>query len=196
MTASLETQAPMDKQTMAFARLKQLWGGTPGKKMRPLYASLIGLARDPVLFADGQVPDTIDGRFEALSLTTALALLRLEALGESEGGEPARAAAAELTECFVADMDSQMREIGLGDVVVGKHVGKMMSALGGRLTGLRAASEGGDEAALSAFVVRTLYAGAAPERDALAATMAHLGTIRARLDRTALDPLLAGAIAA
>ena len=61
--------------------------------MRPLYASLIALAREPALYGAGGVPDTIDGRFEALSLITALALLRLEVLAE-----PARPAMAQLTE--------------------------------------------------------------------------------------------------
>jgi cytochrome b pre-mRNA-processing protein 3 len=175
---------------MAFARLKQIWGGPAGATMRPLYTSLIALAREPALYGAGGVADTIDGRFEALSLITALALLRLEDLGE-----PARAAMAQLTECYVADMDSQMREIGLGDVVVGKHVGKMMSALGGRLTGLRDASQSGDAAAFSAFVVRTLYAGEEPDDAALAVALSHLEGVRARLNRTALDQLLAGTVA-
>ena len=42
-----------------------------------------------------------------------------------------------LTELFVDDMDGQLRESGVGDLVVGKHVGRLMGALGGRLGALR-----------------------------------------------------------
>src|SRR3546814_6821397 len=48
-------------------------------------------------------------------------------------GEPLRQAAVDLTERFIDDMDGQLRQIGIGDFVVGKHVGKMMGALGGRM---------------------------------------------------------------
>jgi len=57
-----------------------------------------------------------------------------------------------LTELFVADMDAQLRETGVGDIVVGKHVGKLVSVLGGRLGAFREAldsnAQGPFEAAL------------------------------------------------
>src|SRR3546814_20179510 len=71
---------------------------------------------------------SVDGRFDMLALVMTLVLLRLD----SEG-EPLRQAAVDLTERFIDDMDGQLRQIGIGDFVVGKHVGKMMGALGGRM---------------------------------------------------------------
>ena len=66
---------------------------------------------------------------------------------------------------FIADMDSSLRQIGIGDYVVGKHVGRMMGALGGRLAALREAE---DSAALSGAVERNIFRGAPPSAEALA----------------------------
>ncbi|MGN6123642.1 MAG: ubiquinol-cytochrome C chaperone family protein, partial [Sphingomonas oligoaromativorans] len=98
----------------------------------PLYASVVAQARLPHWYRDGAVPDTIDGRFDMVSTVLALLLLRLETLGE-----PARESSARVTELFISDMDGQLRQRGIGDLVVGKHVGRMMSQLGGRLTAYR-----------------------------------------------------------
>ena len=77
------------------------------------------------------VPDTVDGRFDMIAAVLCTVLLRLER--EPEG----LATTAPLTERFVDDMDGQLRQIGIGDIVVGKHIGKMMSMLGGRLGAYR-----------------------------------------------------------
>src|SRR3546814_8548157 len=71
-----------------------------------------------------------------------------------------------LTERFIDDMDGQLRQIGIGDFVVGKHVGKMMGALGGRMDAYGPALAG--EGDLDAALVRNLYRGNAPEPSALA----------------------------
>jgi cytochrome b pre-mRNA-processing protein 3 len=178
----------MDRQGMVIARLKQLWGGPPGAEMRPLYQALITLARDPAWYRDAKVPDTFDGRFEMLTLATAAAMLRLEQEGQAAAGPTAL-----LTECFVADMEAQIREVGIGDVVVGKHMGKMMSALGGRIAGLRAAQDG---LARAALLTRTAWFEQSPEPEAVAQGVALLEAMMARLERTPLETLKAGQIAA
>jgi len=63
-------------------------------------------------------------------------------------------------------MDSQLRELGIGDVIVGKHIGKMMSALGGRLGAYRDRLRGEED--FGAEVVRNVFRGELPEKDALA----------------------------
>jgi len=90
---------------------------------------------------------------------------------------------------FVDDMDGQLREIGIGDVVVGKHVSKMMGMLGGRLGAYRGGIESGD---LGPALVRNLYRGHAPADAALAHVRDRLTAFRAALDAVALDALLAG----
>ena len=152
---------------------------------RPLYAALIERARQPHWYQDGAVPDTIDGRFDMVAAMLGLVLLRMEALGlQGEG--------AVLTEVFVEDMDGQVRQIGFGDLVVGKQIGKMMSALGGRLAAYRAALAG--EASLDEAVVRNIFRGEAPDPAALAHVSAGLRAFATSLDGLDAAALLAGAL--
>ena len=93
---------------------------------RPLWHRTVELARDPRWYAEGGVADTVGGRFDAITLTLCAVLLRMER--EPALVEPS----VRLTELFVDDMDGQLRESGVGDLVVGKHMGRLMSVLGGR----------------------------------------------------------------
>ncbi len=151
--------------------------------LRPLYAAVIAQAREPHWYVEGEVPDTIDGRFDMVAAMLSLVLLRMEALGLQ--GEGAR-----LTEVFIEDMDGQIRQIGFGDIVVGKQIGKMMGALGGRLAAYRAALAG--EAPLDEAILRNIFRGAAPEPAALAHVGAGLRGFAAGLETLDAGALLAG----
>ena len=154
---------------------------------RPLYNAIVVGARQPHWYREGQVPDTLDGRFDMVSSVLALVLLRLEALGE-----PARGPSARLTELFVTDMDGQLRQHGIGDLVVGKHVGRMMSQLGGRLTAYREGfAEGGD---LAGAISRNIYRGAEVSPQASAHVEAGLRSLAAGLAERDLGTILAGDI--
>jgi cytochrome b pre-mRNA-processing protein 3 len=161
--------------------------GDDRSAVRPLYAAITAQARLPDWYVDGAVPDTIEGRFEMVALLLSLALIRLEAIGDE-----AAAPAAWLTETFVDDMDGQMRELGMGDVVVGKHIGKMMSALGGRMGAYRLGLS--DPALLETALVRNLYAGATPAETALRHIAARLREVSQRLGQRDLPALLKGDI--
>jgi cytochrome b pre-mRNA-processing protein 3 len=152
-------------------------------RLRPLYEAGVALARDPIWYRDGGVADTLEGRFAMVSAVTALILLRLEA----EGDEAQRETTL-LTENFIDDMDSSLREIGIGDFVVGKHVGKLVSALGGRLGAFRGADR------LDEPVRRNVFAGAPPDETKLRFVAERLEGLRDRLRATPLDRLLAGEV--
>ena len=92
-----------------------------------LFDALVDEARHPHWFVEGQVPDTIDGRFAMMATIVALATVRLE-----RGGELARAATVALAERFVEAMDAEHRQLGMGDPTVGKTVRKLVGALGRR----------------------------------------------------------------
>jgi cytochrome b pre-mRNA-processing protein 3 len=156
--------------------------------VRPLYIAVAEQVRLPHWYVEGAVPDTIEGRFEMVTLLLSLVLIRLDGLGEAAAGP-----AALLAETFVEDMDGQLRELGMGDVVVGKHIGKMMSALGGRLGAYRAGFAG--EAAIGEALVRNLYAGSPPSAEALAHVERGARAILDGLGHRSLDILLAGDIA-
>lgn len=160
--------------------LDRLFAARRTRLALPAYQAVVARGRAPHWYLDGAVPDTIDGRFDMIAAVLAMLLLRLEA------GEDGKVLAASLAECFVDDMDGQLREIGIGDVVVGKHIGKMMGMLGGRLGAYRDGLAQG-QARMDAALVRNLYRGQAPDdaalahvRDALVAFHAGLGPVTVR----------------
>jgi cytochrome b pre-mRNA-processing protein 3 len=155
--------------------------------LAPLYAAVVAEARTPYWYIEGGVADTIDGRFDMVAAILSIALVRLE----REGLDGA-AKAALLTESFIDDMDGQLRQEGIGDVVVGKHIGKMMSALGGRLTAYREALTGKSD--LTEALARNLYRSAPPSQDAVANAAARMRAIAEAAETISMDALLSGAL--
>jgi cytochrome b pre-mRNA-processing protein 3 len=92
-----------------------------------LFAAITAEARKPHWYIQGTVPDTIDGRFAVLATITALTLVRVE-----ECGEDGNSAAVSLTERFIHVMESEHRELGLGDPTLGKTVRKLVGSLARR----------------------------------------------------------------
>lgn len=122
--------------------------------LTPLWHRVVAIAREPRWYAECGVADTVPGRFDAITLVLALVLLRMER--EPALVEPS----VRLTEIFVEDMDGQLRESGVGDLVVGKKIGRLMSVLGGRLGVLRDALSQADgpqgEAAVTEVIARNV----------------------------------------
>ncbi|WP_294325471.1 ubiquinol-cytochrome C chaperone family protein [uncultured Sphingomonas sp.] len=157
----------------------------PPRIAATLYQAVVARGRQPHWYLAGAVPDTLDGRFDMIAAVLAMVMLRLER--EEAGAVPA----ASLAECFVDDMDGQLRQIGFGDMVVGKHIGRMMAALGGRLGAYR---DGLSDGTFEAALVRNLYRGDEPAPDALTHVATELRAFRAALDGVAIDDLLAGTL--
>ncbi|MDZ3832079.1 MAG: ubiquinol-cytochrome C chaperone family protein [Sphingopyxis sp.] len=153
----------------------------PREALRPLWNAVVATARAPHWYAVGDAPDTLDGRFDMISLVLALVLHRID-------DDPDQAlAGVQLTELFVTDMDGQMRQIGFGDMVVGKQIGRMVGALGGRLGAYRAA-DGSDE--LRAALVRNLWRGKEPPADGLAHVMTEVAALRGALSAMPVAELI------
>lgn len=153
----------------------------PREARRPLWNAVVATARAPHWYEAGGVPDTLDGRFDMISLVMALVLHRID-------DDPDQAlAGVELTELFVTDMDGQMRQIGFGDMVVGKQIGRMVGALGGRLGAYRA-PDGSDD--LRAALVRNLWRGNAPADAGLAHVMAGVAALRGALNAIPVAELI------
>ena len=160
----------------------------PAPAMPPrlaLWHAIVGEARDKRWYRDFAVADSVEGRFDMITLVLAVVLLRIEREGDG-------ASSVALTELFIEDMDSQLRQSGVGDLMVGKHVGKLMATLGGRIGALRDALPVGGTA-LAEAVTRnvTLIEGA----DA-APLAEELLRFHAEIDRMPLDALLAGSLTA
>ena len=133
----------------------------------PLYRQIVAKARQPHWYVEGRVPDTMEGRFSVLATLLALTDLRLE-----QGGEDSTRASVALAECFVHDMDSQLRQDGVGDPVMGKKVGSLVGALGGRVGAWRRAVSG--EESWDAVASRSLYREQVPSDDALAHSLGEV----------------------
>jgi len=126
-----------------------------------IYGSIVAQARSEAFYRGMGVPDTVMGRLEMIILHTALLIERLQL--EGEAGDRL---AQDVAEAYVADMDDSIREIGIGDMVIGKHMGRAMQALGGRLGSYREAlAADADPALLSAALARNVLRGedAAPD---------------------------------
>ena len=157
----------------------------PREELRPLWHRVVELSRDPALYRDDGVADTVAGRFDMIAAILALVMLRFE----RDGLVPESVL---LTELFVADMDGQLRETGVGDLVVGKHIGKLMAVLGGRLGAFREGLASDDEAMLEAALTRNVTMAEGLDMEALARRLRAFADRLAQLDS---DEVLAGRIA-
>jgi len=166
--------------------IERLFGGKRSRRqIEPLYRAVVAAGRDKSWYARGGVPDTIDGRFDMIAAVLALVMLRLEA-----NGEASRDSTVLLAETFVDDMEGSLREIGIGDLVVGKHVGRMMSALGGRLGALREALGNPDE--LREVVRRNIFHEKPLSEAAVDWVTERLAAFHTRLQAQGIADLLAG----
>lgn len=134
--------------------LQHLFGRKKPDPSDALYAAIVAAARQPKFFADWNVPDTMDGRFDMMVLHVFLVMDRLRTFGAV--AEELRQA---LTDRFFAEMDSALREVGVGDLVVGKKVRKMAEAYFGRATAYTTAMAAG-EVEMQNALARNVFAGA------------------------------------
>ncbi|MCA3269940.1 MAG: ubiquinol-cytochrome C chaperone [Thalassospira sp.] len=94
------------------------------KTPQQLYSAILSASRQTALYQQpGGVPDTVEGRFELLCLHLWV-LLRVLGQG-SETGQT-------LFNIFCADLDASARELGVGDLSVGKKVKAMVAVFYGR----------------------------------------------------------------
>jgi len=136
--------------------------------VRPLWHKVVATARHREWYADNGVADTLAGRFDMVTAVLCLVLLRMER------DEALISPSVLLTELFVEDMDGQLREIGVGDLVVGKHMGKLMGTLGGRLGAYREALGIEEDEALAEAVRRNVTLAEADKAPAVAAQLRAL----------------------
>ena len=151
-----------------------------------LFRWAVGEARAAHWYVAGSVPDTVNGRFAMLATVAALAMVRLEREGPS--GD---ALAAALTERFVAAMEAEHREMGIGDPKLGRTVRKLVGALARRVALWRETvpGEAWTQAARS-----SAYGEDEPDAAALAHTASALRALWARLDAVALADLMEGKV--
>ena len=154
-----------------------------GARSAALFDAVTTEARRPFWYVEGGVPDTLDGRFAVLATITALVLVRLER--DVAAGDTTSVA---LTERFIHVMESEHRELGLGDPTLGKTVRKLVSMLARRVELWRDVQGDWIEPTRE-----SLYKGEVDE-DALRHGAAALRDFAGRVDATPLAQLEEGTI--
>jgi cytochrome b pre-mRNA-processing protein 3 len=152
------------------------------------YRRVVEYARRPVFFIECGVPDTLDGRFELICLHAFLYLHRLK----SEGGRAAVVGQLFFDAMF-ADFDRSLRELGTGDLSVGREIKQMAQAFYGRIHAYEEGLEIG-ESALQAALARNLFGTVDPLPQAIEAMAAYLRRETAQLAQRDAADLLAGCV--
>jgi len=142
--------------------LRNLFKTRPEKQLgRALYDTCLRASRQPVLYRDFGVPDTIEGRMELVMLHVALAIIELKASGAEEGEQLAQ----EVFDAMFDDFDAAMRELGVGDSGVGKKIRFMAEGFYGRASAYSSALKGEGEESLATILARNVYASDAVDEE-------------------------------
>ena len=153
---------------------------------REAYLKVVGQARQAPFYQSFGVPDTVDGRFDMIALHAVLLIRRIKGQGP-ESDQFGR----EFMSYLFADMDRNLREMGTGDMGVGRKIKAMADAFYGRAKVYQAALDSGaptlEEALERNVFVDVAVGGPGPGR--LAANVRHQV---AELDAQPLADIVAG----
>ncbi|GAA0869935.1 ubiquinol-cytochrome C chaperone family protein [Brevundimonas basaltis] len=133
--------------------LQNIFRTRPSQRLgEPLYELAVRQARDPAFYTALGVADRIDARFELYTLHVLLLVMRLKDEGE-RGAEAAQA----LFDTYVSALDHALRELGVGDISVGKKMRKLGEAMYGRMTAYEPPLRDGDAAVLATGLARNVF---------------------------------------
>jgi cytochrome b pre-mRNA-processing protein 3 len=151
-----------------------------------LHAAIVQASRRPEFYISGQVPDTVDGRFELLALHAFLVLRRLRGWQEP--------LAQQLFDAIFAQLDLNLRELGVGDMGVGKRIKHMGQSFYGRLSAYEKGLK--DDAAMHDALSRNLFGTLleAPASTLTAPIATYLHTACRHLDNLPEASILSGQI--
>lgn len=152
-----------------------------------LYGVAVAAARDPFLYTSLQVPDTLDGRFDMIGIYAFLLIQRLK-----RESAPGPALAQAVFDAMFSDMDINLREMGVGDLSVGRKVRVMWEAFHGRAAAYSAAMAGADMTALDAALERNVWRGKPPPDEEIQALRRLVLAQEAHLSAQRLEDLARG----
>lgn len=153
-----------------------------------LYRDLVSRARAPMFYGDGGAPDSFDGRFDILVCHLYFVLRRLRGISD------AAVFGRDLCEGFFADMDSVLREQGVSDTRVSKHIRNMASAFYGRISAYDVALAGEglcSGRALAKVLARNLYPDSVGSRD-LSLLAGYFMEFASELSDCSVDDIILG----
>jgi len=153
------------------------------------YARVVEQARHPRFFTDCGVPDTLDGRFELICLHAFLYLHRLK-----DARPRAEVLGQRFFDTMFDDMDRSLREMGTGDLGVGRQVKRMAQAFYGRIQAYENGIEK-EDALLTPALARNLFGTVSESEPFLDAMATYVRDEVVRLRHQPISALLAGDVA-
>ncbi len=123
-----------------------------------LYESIVLQSRKPSFYSVIKIPDTVNGRFELIVLHLFLLLYCFRR------NSIATLARQNLINIMIEDLDRALRQMGTGDLSVGRKVKKMASVIQVRLRAYESALESGHEG-LSKVVTENFFSSVQPAPD-------------------------------
>ncbi len=173
---------------MAFMLKSLFRKDADGSAVRAVYQTIVEQARKPAFYVAAGVPDTATGRFAMVALHGFLAMDRL-------GREPgARNFSQDLFDLMFADMDRNLREMGVGDLSVGKKVKNLAQYFYAMAAACREGLKGGSNA-LDGPLRQYVYQDIEPAVGALAAFAAYMRASEALLTEQDAAAIAGGKIA-
>lgn len=162
--------------------LNQLFGRrTDLQAVSAVYQRIVGQSRQPFLYTEFGVPDTAIGRFDMIVVHAFLVFRHLKA-----GGLQTEAFGQALFDHMFTDMDMSLREMGVGDLSVGKKVKALAKGFYGRVVAYEKALADADDRALRAALVRNVYPPVDPPEEAVAGLARY---IRMQAEAVATRPV-------
>lgn len=159
-----------------------------------LYLALVAQARQPIFYLSFGVPDTLDGRFDMIALHAFLLLHRLKmAQGHEFGSLPADLS-QEVFDLMFADMDRNLREMGVGDLGIAPKVKTMARAFYGRVAAYEAGLDASEPSVLLDALKRNLYRGVNPAEIHVRTMADYVQNQVAFLNDQPTEELLAGTV--
>jgi cytochrome b pre-mRNA-processing protein 3 len=139
------------------------------KSIAVIYNTIVDAARCPVFYRNLSVPDTTDGRFDMIILHMFVILDLLQKEQDDMHVEFSQG----LFDYMFADMDRSLRELGVGDLGVPKHMKRMMKGFNGRMEQYHEALKNDDATALTIAIKKNIFFGATDITDPQIIQMCH-----------------------
>ena len=150
----------------------------------PLYFKIVRQARLPVFYENLGIPDTASGRFDLIALHAFIVMKRLKGTG-TDGGNLSQA----LFDYMFVDLDKNLREMGVGDLAVGKKIKKLAAAYYGRVKAYDVALQNTD-VSLEAALKRNIYLDSNPSSQQLSAMVNYVRDLSETSNSWSLEQII------
>ena len=148
------------------------------------YKNIVDMTRDIELYQKGGVPDSLDGRYELIVLHSHLFIRRL-----IKAGQNGKILSQKIIDILFKDFDQSLRELGAGDLSVGKKVQKMIEGYYGRASAYEEALYS-DKNDLILALERNLYGTVDPSKEQIKYIVNYINNLNKQLNYTSDKKLL------